>query len=38
MDLFKFCARKDRVLSQALEGDCTGFMFESESKQKTVGI
>ena len=33
IDLFRFCARKDRVLLQALEGDFTGFTFESETKQ-----
>ena len=33
IDLFRFCARKDRVLSQALESDFIGFKFESEKKQ-----
>ena len=32
IDLFRFCARKDRVLSQALEGDFTCFIFENEKK------
>ena len=27
IDIFRFCARKDRVLSQALDGDFTGFEF-----------
>ena len=29
----RFCARRDRILFQALEGDFTGFIFESETKQ-----
>ena len=33
IDLFRFCARSDKILSQALEGDFTGFIFESETKQ-----
>ena len=33
IDLFRFCARKDRVLSQALEGDFTGLIFKSDAKQ-----
>ena len=33
INLFRFCARKDRVLSQALEGDFTGFIFENQKKQ-----
>ena len=28
VDLFRFCARKDRVLSQALHGDFSGFTLE----------
>ena len=27
VDLFRFCARKDRVLSQTLHGDFSGFTF-----------
>ena len=30
IDLLRFCARKDRVLFQALKGDFIGFDFESE--------
>ena len=33
IDLFRVCARKDKVLSQALEGDFAGFIFESDKKQ-----
>ena len=33
IDLFRFCARRDKVLSQALDGDFTGFIFESETEQ-----
>ena len=33
IDLFRFYSRKDRVLSQALEGDFSGLMIESETKQ-----
>ena len=25
VDLFRYCARKDRILSQALQGDFSGF-------------
>ena len=33
IDLFRICARKDIVLSQALEGDFTGFIFDEDEKQ-----
>ena len=32
VDLFRFCARKDRVLSQALHGDFSGFTLEFGTK------
>ena len=31
--LCRFCARRDKVLSQALDGDFTRFVFASETKQ-----
>ena len=34
IDLFGFCAREDRVLSQALEGDFAGFIFESDDTKQ----
>ena len=33
IDIFRFCVRKDRVLSKALDGDFTGFDFDFETKQ-----
>ena len=30
IDMFRFCVRKDRVLSQALNSDCTSFDLEAE--------
>ena len=33
VDLFRVCARKDRILSQALEGDFVGFIFDGDRKQ-----
>ena len=33
IDLFRVCARKGKVLSQALEGDFAGFVFEDEKEQ-----
>ena len=33
IDLLRFCTRKDKVLSQALEGDFAGFIFENDKKQ-----
>ena len=35
IDLFRVCARKDKILSQALEGDFTGFIFDDEDQQQT---
>ena len=29
VDLFRYCARKDRILSQALQGDFSGFTLET---------
>ena len=33
VDLFRFCARKDRILSQALQGDFSGFTLEFDTEQ-----
>ena len=33
LDFFRVCARKDRILSQALEGECAGFLFNSDKRQ-----
>ena len=33
-DLFRVCARKDKILSQALEGDFTGFTFDDDRQQQ----
>ena len=30
VDLLRYCARKDRVLSQALQGDFSGFTLETQ--------
>ena len=30
VDLFRYCARKDRILSQALQGDFSGFTLETQ--------
>ena len=30
IDLFRYCARKDRVLSQALQGDFSDFTWETQ--------
>ena len=35
VDLFRVCARKDKILSQALEGDFTDFIFDDEDQQQT---
>ena len=35
VDLFRVCARKDKILSQALEGDFTGFIFDDDLQQHT---
>ena len=35
VDLFRVCARKDKILSQALEGDYTGFIFNDDLQQRT---
>ena len=37
VDLFRYCARKDKVLSQALQGDFSGFTLETlpELEQET---
>jgi len=34
VDLFRYCARKDRILSQALQGDFSGFTLETQSEQE----
>ena len=34
VDLFRVCARKDKILSQALEGDFTGFIFDDDRQQQ----
>ena len=34
VDLFRVCARKDKILSQALEGDFTGFIFDDDQQQQ----
>ena len=38
VDLFRYCARKDRILSQALQGDFSGFTLETlpEPEQEMV--
>ena len=33
IDTFRFCTRKGRVLSKALDGDFTGCDFDFETKQ-----
>jgi hypothetical protein len=34
VDLFRVCARKDKILSQALEGDFTEFIFDDDDQQQ----
>ena len=34
VDLFRVCARKDKILSHALEGDFTGFIFNDDQQQQ----
>ena len=36
VDLFRVCARKDKILSQALEGEFTGFIFDDDQQQQTL--
>ena len=33
IDLFRVCARKDRILSQALEGDFVGFIIDGDKNK-----
>ena len=37
VDLFIFCARKDRVLTQALHSDFSGFTLEFETEHTRIG-
>ena len=36
VDLFRYCARKDRILSQALQGDFSGFTLETQPEPEQV--